>query len=81
MIVFTGKGVFGGIAIGRVAVYGKKEQQVKRQRVEDAEAQVSRFEQAKAQASEQLGVLYENLPWQLLRTISPRCLPPWTTPI
>lgn len=59
MIVFTGKGVFGGIAIGRVAVYGKKEQQVKRQRVEDAEAQVSRFEQAKAQASEQLGVLYE----------------------
>ena len=59
MIVFTGKGVFGGIAIGRIAVYGKKEQQVKRQHVEDAEAQASRFEQAKTQASEQLGVLYE----------------------
>lgn len=59
MIVFTGKGVFGGIAIGKVAVYGKKEQQVKRQRIEDVDAEVARFEQAKSQAAEQLGTLYE----------------------
>ncbi len=59
MIVLTGKGVFGGIAIGKIAVYGKKEQTVKRQRVENAEAEITRFEQAKTQASDQLGQLYE----------------------
>ncbi|HJB25242.1 MAG TPA: phosphoenolpyruvate--protein phosphotransferase [Firmicutes bacterium] len=59
MIVFTGKGVFGGIAIGKIAVYGKKEQKVKRQRVEDTQAEIARFEQAKNQAIEQLGKLYE----------------------
>ena len=59
MIVLTGKGVFGGIAIGKIAVYGKKEQTVKRQRVENAEAEITRFEQAKIQASDQLGQLYE----------------------
>ncbi len=37
----------------------KKEQTVKRQRVQDAQAQISRFEQAKTQASDQLGKLYE----------------------
>ena len=59
MIVFTGKGLFGGIAIGKIAVYGKKEQKVKRQRVEDTQAEIARFEQAKNQAIEQLGKLYE----------------------
>ena len=59
MIIFTGKGVFGGIAIGKIAVYGKKEQKVKRQRVEDTQAEIARFEQAKNQAIEQLGKLYE----------------------
>ena len=58
MIVFTGKGVFGGIAIGKIAVYGKKEQTVKRQRVQDAQAEIARFDQAKALASDQLGTLY-----------------------
>ena len=66
MIVFTGKGVFGGIAIGKIAVYGKKEQKVKRQRVEDTQAEIARFEQAKNQAIEQLGKLYEKALHDLL---------------
>lgn len=35
MQVYNGKSVFGGIAIGKISVYQKKEQQVKRVKVED----------------------------------------------
>ena len=60
MITLTGKSVFGGVEIGKIAFYKRNNQQVKRWRVEDTEAEVARFETAKASAIEQLQGLYEN---------------------
>lgn len=59
MKVYKGKSVFGGIAIGKIQVYGKGEKQVKRTKVEDAEAEVLRYRQATQEAMDQLKVLYE----------------------
>ena len=59
MITLTGKSVFGGVEIGKIAFYKRNNQQVKRWRVEDTEAEVARFEAAKASAVEQLQGLYE----------------------
>lgn len=59
MLTYHGKSVFGGVAIGRIFVYKKGEQQVKRCKVADSEAEVKRFQEAKSQAVEQLQQLYE----------------------
>lgn len=59
MLTYHGKSVFGGVAIGRIFVYKKGEQQVKRCKVADSEAEVKRFQQAKSQAVEQLQQLYD----------------------
>ena len=56
---FTGKSIFKGTAIGRVLFYSKNQQQVKRTKVEDAEAEIARYEDAKAKAIEQLGALHD----------------------
>lgn len=58
-MVLAGKSVFGGIAIGKLAVYNKKESQVKRTKVADVDAEVARFTEAKEQAKNQLAMLYE----------------------
>ena len=39
MITIEGKSVFGGIAIGKICVYRKGEQQVKRVKTEDTDDQ------------------------------------------
>ena len=54
-----GKSVFGGIAIGRLSVYHKRDSAVKRVKVSDVEAEKKRFEDAKEEAKRQLGVFYE----------------------
>lgn len=59
MIALTGKSVFGGVEIGKIAFYKRNNQQVKRWRVEDTDAEVARFEAAKTAAVEQLQQLYE----------------------
>ncbi len=59
MQVYSGKSVFGGIAIGKISVYKKKEQQVKRVRTEDTKGELARYEAAKAAAIEQLQELYQ----------------------
>ncbi len=59
MNIYEGKSVFNGVAIGKIRVYKKGEQQVKRVKVEDAEAEITRFEEAKLKALEQLAGLYE----------------------
>ncbi len=59
MELYRGKSVVGGIAIGRLHIYSRKNLQVKRERVEDAEAEVARFHAAKEKAIEQLAELYE----------------------
>lgn len=56
---FTGKSIFKGTAIGRVLFYSKNQQQVKRAKVEDTEAEIARYEDAKAKAIEQLGALHD----------------------
>lgn len=55
----VGKSVFGGIAIGRLAVFQKGDNQVKRTKIEDAQAEIKRFEAARETAKEQLQKLYE----------------------
>ena len=59
MNVYQGKSVFGGIAIGHLCVYQKGEQQVTRQKIEDVEAEVERFQNAREAAQAQLGELYD----------------------
>ena len=59
MNVYQGKSVFGGIAIGHLCVYQKGEQQVTRQKIEDVEAEVKRFQVAREAAHAQLGELYD----------------------
>ncbi len=59
MQVYSGKSVFGGIAIGKISVYKKNEQQLKRVRTEDTKGELARYEAAKAAAIEQLQELYQ----------------------
>lgn len=59
MKIFCGKSVFGGVAAGTIRLYKKDEQKIKRERIEDAEAEVARYNMARNEAVEQLGALYE----------------------
>ena len=59
MITLEGKSVFGGIAIGKIQFYKRNEITIKRTRVEDVEAEVERFQNAKAKTLELLKGLYE----------------------
>lgn len=56
---FNGKSVYGGIAIGKVVLFNKKEGQVRRQHITDIEAEVVRVDGAREKAKEELQVLYE----------------------
>ena len=55
----SGKSVYKGIAVGPAAVLKKNDQQVKRRKTEDAEAEIARIREAAAAAKEQLQRLYE----------------------
>lgn len=59
MEVLNGKSVFGGIAIGRLSIYDKGDDKVKRKKITDISAEISRFESAREHAKEQLGALYQ----------------------
>lgn len=59
MITLTGKSVFGGVEIGKIAFYKRNERQIKQVHVDDTAAEVKRFEDAKATAISQLQGLYE----------------------
>lgn len=59
MQTYKGKSVFGGIAIGKISVYKKDEQLVKRVKIEDADAEMARYTQARNTAAEQLQKLYD----------------------
>ena len=56
---YTGKSVFGGIAIGKIMAYEKGEHQVKRVKVTDAEAEKNRYYEAVETAFKQLGELHD----------------------
>lgn len=59
MEIFSGKSVYGGIAIGRLRVFTGSESQIKRIRIDDTAAELERLEKAREKAKEQLKQLYE----------------------
>lgn len=59
MEVIQGKSIFGGIAIGPIYFFTKEQKQVKRTKIEDAAAEIKRYEDACEAAKGQLGMLYE----------------------
>lgn len=58
MITLTGKTVCGGGAFGKVYVFSREESTIKRHHVDNSDKEIERFEQARLQASEELGDLY-----------------------
>ena len=58
-MMIEGKSVYSGVAIGRLAIYHKADNQVKREKISDVEAELARFEEARNTAKEQLVGLYE----------------------
>lgn len=59
MQCFLGKSVYKGIVLGPVVVLKKSDCQVRRNKIEDTEAEIKRVEKAGEQAKEQLQKLYE----------------------
>ena len=59
MKVYQGKSVLNGIAIGKICLYKRDQQQVVRCKVQDIEGEIRRFQEAKEIAISQLGALYE----------------------
>lgn len=59
MITLQGKGVFGGIAIGEISFFKRDSGIVQRKKVEDPQAEIQRFEEAKAEAIRELGEPYD----------------------
>ena len=54
-----GKSILKGIAVGRLLFYAKEEQMVQRRSVDDVEAELLRYEKARAEAMAELSALYE----------------------
>ena len=59
MQTYRGKSVFGGVAVGKICVYQKGEQTVKRTKIENTEQEKARFNAAVQESIHQLGELYE----------------------
>ncbi len=59
MTEFSGKSVYKGITIGKVFVLKNKDFQIKRTKVEDAQAEIDRVDAAGQQAKAQLQALYD----------------------
>ncbi|MBQ9277539.1 MAG: phosphoenolpyruvate--protein phosphotransferase [Lachnospiraceae bacterium] len=59
MVIYEGKAVFEGVAIGKISVYAKNEQSVKRVKVDDTAAEIDRYAKAREKAIDQLKALYE----------------------
>lgn len=58
-MTIQGKSVYSGVAIGRLAIYRKSENRVKREKITDTAKEVKRFEDAKDTAKQQLAGLYD----------------------
>ncbi|MEE0839347.1 MAG: phosphoenolpyruvate-utilizing N-terminal domain-containing protein, partial [Acutalibacteraceae bacterium] len=60
MLKFTGKGVYGAIAVGQSSVFFKKEKtKIRRTSIVDIEAEFARVEAAKVKAEKELSLIYE----------------------
>lgn len=60
MLIKKGKSVYGAIAIGKISVYNKQMQRVKRYKVSDSGRETVRFLSAKEKGLSELSALYEN---------------------
>lgn len=56
---YTGRGVFGAVAAGKIMIFKSNEISVKKSTVTDTEKEKIRYENAKAQANSQLEEIYE----------------------
>ncbi|MDE6852831.1 MAG: phosphoenolpyruvate--protein phosphotransferase [Lachnospiraceae bacterium] len=54
-----GKSVFGGVAMGRLSIYKKNDQIVKRTKISDTDAEIKRYEDATEKSKAQLARLYD----------------------
>ena len=60
MLKFTGKGVYGAIAVGRASVFFKKKKtKIRRTDIGDVQAELARVEAAKERATEEHSQIYE----------------------
>lgn len=59
MVISKGKSVFGGIAIGKIALFHKEEQSVKRSHIDNVSVELKRFFDAKETAISELKLLYD----------------------
>jgi len=59
MIVLEGKSVFNDICMGHISFYKRNESVIKRYKVEDTQAEINRFHEAKEKGKQQLQHLYE----------------------
>lgn len=59
MITLTGKGVYGGIAIGRLRFFHREENNIVRRDVKDVEKELARYEGALSGATAELDKLYK----------------------
>ncbi|NCB93810.1 MAG: phosphoenolpyruvate--protein phosphotransferase [Clostridia bacterium] len=59
MLTYSGKGIVEGITIGKISVYAKGKQQVQRIKIQDADAELIRFEKAKKRTEKQLQDLHD----------------------
>ena len=59
MTKFTGKGVYGAVAIGKISVFNRQEISVRRYHITDTESEKNRLAKAKEKAIEQLQEIYE----------------------
>lgn len=59
MLTGTGKGVFAGIAIGKIFVYEKQEFHVNHAFIEDSQKELAEYERVREVAREQLQKLYD----------------------
>ncbi len=59
METYSGKKIYGGIAIGKVLFYGKEQNLVVRKKAENVELELARYEEAKRKAIGQLQKLYD----------------------
>ena len=54
-----GKSVYKGIAIGKILIHRNGQQVIKRRHIDDTEAEIRRFQEAREKALKQLGELYD----------------------
>ena len=59
MITLSGKGIFGGIAIGRLSFFHRSTEDIGKKTVDNVEAELTRFDEARRTAEKELKKLYK----------------------